>query len=182
MNIWKLESGSKDCPKSPHHLTPPKQFPPVWRWRWGCWNSHWIFSAYPGSHEGIIPKAFQELDPGFMQSQLMLALQIGICPHRTEAGHELSFILAIVRCLWLLTPYLRAHTQRCKLHIHFRPQDQQIGTFMHVCRCSHKHTQELHNYAAHTCTCKIMCTHRQTSIITCSHLQYVHPHYKHRSH
>lgn len=139
MNIWKLESGSKDCPESPRHPTPPKQFPPVWRWRWGCWNSRWIFSAYPGSHEGIIPKAFQELDPGFMQSQLMLA-QIGICPNRTEAGHELSFILAIVRCLWLLIPCLRAHTHRCKLHIHLRPQDQQIGAFLHVRRCSHKHT------------------------------------------
>lgn len=57
---------------------PPKRFPPVWRWRWGCWNSPWIFTAYPGSHEGIIPKAFQELDPGFMQIQLMLALQIGV--------------------------------------------------------------------------------------------------------
>lgn len=24
----------------------------------GTWNGHWIVSAYLGSHEGIIPKAF----------------------------------------------------------------------------------------------------------------------------
>lgn len=109
-----------------------------WRWRWGCWNSRRIVPAYPGAHEGIIPKAFQEMDPGFMWSQLMLALQIGACPNRAEAGHELSFILAIVQCFWLLIPCLHTHTH--KLQIHFRPRDQQVDAFMHARRCSHKHT------------------------------------------
>lgn len=54
-------------------------------------------------------KAFQELDPGFMQSQSMLALSVGICPNRAAAGHGLSFILAIERRSWLLIPC--PHTQ-----------------------------------------------------------------------
>lgn len=94
------------------HCAAKAIFPAVWRWSWSCWNSHWIFSAYPGSHGRIIPKAFQELDPGSVHSQLMLALQIGICPNRSEAGHELPFILAIVCCFLAVASVLtRAHVR-----------------------------------------------------------------------
>lgn len=133
--IW-VETG----PGSSHHSVLQKQFPPVWRWRRGCWNSHWIFSAYPGLHEGIIPKAFQELDLGFMHSQLMLALPVRICPNRTEAGHELSFILAIVWCFWLLIPCLRNHTQMRVAHSLQATRSVKEHT-VHVRRCSHKHAR-----------------------------------------
>lgn len=129
-DAWQ-ESGSKRSPRSPRQTAPPKQFPPaVWRWwRRSCWNSLWIFSAYPGSHGRIIPKAFQELDPGSVLSQLMLALQIGICPNRSEAGHELCFILAIVQCFFgcCLLARPRTATMRLTLTSGSRHQRARVG-------------------------------------------------------
>lgn len=40
------------------------------------------------------------------------------------------------------------------------------------------HTRQ-HNYAAHMCTCKIICTHRRRGIIACSILQCRHAHCTH---
>lgn len=131
-DAWR-ESGSKHSPRSPRHPAPPKQFPPaVWRWRRSCWNSRWIFSAYPGSHGRIIPKAFQELDPGSVLSQLMLALQIGICPNRSEAGHELCFILAIVQCFFGCCLLARPRTAAVRLTLASGSRHQRAR------RCSQK--------------------------------------------
>lgn len=100
-----LESGSTRSPRSPRRAAPRKQFP---RPSGGGDGAAGAAVGFPqlilARTEESSPKAFQELDPGSALSQLMLALQIAICPNRSEAGRELSFILAIVRCFWLLLP------------------------------------------------------------------------------
>lgn len=128
--------------------------PAVRRWRRSCWNSRWIFSAYPGSHGRIIPKAFQELDPGSLLSQLMLALQIGICPNRSEAGHELCFILAIVRCFFACCLRAPPYGRRAS-HARFRSRHQR------ACRCSQqiRARSELHNCKQRSIIMLLTCAH-----------------------